>query len=259
VLRLLSILTVAASAAATPMTLGVRPGPTENFTAILTGEVPGAAAGSVSVSIRLNGAPTVLTVSHPKSERVGGRLRVFLTMDYAMVPADWVDHLRLGSIEYDVHGQLAEKKLVPWHWSGSMPWSAVSVEGREETASAFIRLSSLEMTSFSLFESEARAVVTVRNPFSFPLKIAGATYRLFANGREVGSGQTQGLLLHPKQDNALDFPIGVEHGPMLAAAGGALAAGGEIDGRLQGELSVRLPGGDIAIPLDLSGKVSLSQ
>ncbi len=180
-----------------------------------------------------------------------------LTLRYADVPADWANRMRLGTLDYRVLGTIAGRERV--EWSGSIPWSAVSVEGEQETASAFVRLSSLELTSFTLFESEARAVVSVRNPFSFPLKIAGATYRLFANGQEVGTGQVQGLLLHAKQDNALDFPIEIDHGPMLAAAGGAIASGGEIDGKLRGELQVRLPGGDIAVPLDLSGKVSLTQ
>jgi LEA14-like dessication related protein len=142
-------------------------------------------------------------------------------------------------------------------WSGSLPWSAVSVEGEKETVSEFVRLASLELTNFSLFESEARAVVAVRNPFAFPLKVAGASYRVFANGREVGSGRTQGLLLRAGQDNSLDFPIEIEHGQMLAAAGSALASGGEIDGQLRGRLSVRLPGGDIEFPLELSGRFAL--
>jgi LEA14-like dessication related protein len=135
----------------------------------------------------------------------------------------------------------------------------VSVEGEKETASRFVRLVSLDLTHFSLLESEARAVVSVRNPFSFPLKVAGASYRVFADGSEVGSGQTQGLVLHPRQENPLDFPIEIEHGPMLAAAGSALASGGQIDGRLRGRLTVRLAGGDIEVPLDLSGKFSLTE
>ena len=136
----------------------------------------------------------------------------------------------------------------------------MSVEGEQETASAFVRLSSLELTSFTLFESEAAG----RRLGEKSLFVPAEDRRRRPTGSSPtavrsGSGQTQGLLLQPKQDNALDFPIEIEHGSMLAAAGGALASGGEIDGRLQGTLSVRLPGGDIAVPLDLSGKVSLTQ
>jgi hypothetical protein len=44
---------------------------------------------------------------------------------------------------------------------------------------------------------------------------------------------------------------------LISAAGSALASGGEIDGRLQGQLQVRLASGDVAVPLDLSGRMSL--
>jgi len=257
VLRFASLLTFAAAVTAVAtVNLAIRPGPAETLQATLQGEAAGDAAGAFSGSIALNGSATALPVSG-QAQRTGGRLRLSLTVRYADVPADWANRVKLGTLDFRLVGTVAGKDRV--EWSGSLPWNAISVEGEEETSSAFVRLTSLDLTSFSLFESEARAVVSVRNPFSFPLKIAGASYRLFADGREVGSGQTQGLLLHPKQDNALDFPIEIEHGAMLAAAGGALTSGGVIDGRLQGELKVRLPGGDIAVPLDLSGKVSLSQ
>jgi LEA14-like dessication related protein len=244
----------AAVAAAPPIGLAIRPGPADTFNATLTGDAPGEAAGVFSGSIALNGSPTTLPVSG-RAERTGGRLRVPLTLRYADIPADWANRLRLGTLDYRVLGTVAGRDRL--EWSGSIPWSGVSVEGEKETASVFVRLASLELTSFTFFESEARAVVSVRNPLSFPLKVAGASYRLFANDREVGSGQLQGLLLHAKQDNSLDFPIEIEHGQLLAAAGSALASGGEIDGQLRGELQVRLPGGDIAVPLNLSGKVSL--
>jgi LEA14-like dessication related protein len=138
-----------------------------------------------------------------------------------------------------------------------MRWTDVAVEGEKETAERFVRLGSLQLTSLSIFQSEAQAEVSVRNPFSFPLKVASARYELFANGRAVGSGETQGLILHPRQENTLDLPVELEHGALIAAAGSALAGGGEIDGRLQGQLQVRLATGDVAVPLDLSGRMSL--
>ena len=55
----------------------------------------------------------------------------------------------------------------------------------------------------------------------------------------------------------MSLPIDLDHGELLAAAGSALRAGGEIEGRLRGSLVVRLPGGDIPVPIDLSGRVSL--
>src|SRR5206468_1739548 len=96
------------------------------------------------------------------------------------------------------------------------------------------------LTDVSLLSSEATARVTVRNPFAFPLKIAAMDYVLFADGREIGSGRTQGMILHPSQKNALSLPIDVDHGELLAAAGGAVVSGGDVAVQIKGRIVVRL-------------------
>jgi len=243
-----------AAAAAPPLSLAIRPGPAETLTVVATGDAPGDQAGAFSGTVSLNGSPAEVKVAG-QAERVGGRLRVPLTLKYAEIPADWADRFRLGTFDYRLKGILGGRE--PIDWSGAMPWKDVGVESEKETASQFVRLGSLRITHFSLFESEARASVSVRNPLSFPLKVARVEYRLLANGREVGAGETRGLLLHAAQENTLDFPIDIEHGQLLAAAGSALAGGGEIEARLHGQLLVRLPNGDITVPLDLSGKLDM--
>jgi LEA14-like dessication related protein len=220
----------------------------------VTAEAPGAASGAFAGTLALNGSTAELRVSG-QAERTGGRMRIPLAVRYSDVPADWVERFRLSDFDYRLRGTVAGRDRIDW--SGAMPWADVSIEGEKETADRFVRLGSLQLTSLSFFESEAQAEVSVRNPFSFPLKVASARYELFANGRAVGSGETRGLLLHPGRENTLDLPVEVEHGALIAAAGSALASGGEIDGRLQGQIQVRVPAGDIAVPLDLSGRISL--
>ncbi len=251
--RLLAVLAVAASAAA-PISLAIRPGPADTLTVIATRETSGEDAGAFSGTVSLNGSPAEARVTG-QAERSGSRLRLSLTLRYADIPADWADRFRLGTFDYRLRGTVGGHPADGWR--GSMPWKDVQVEGEKDNASKFVRLGSLQITRFSLLESEARASVSVRNPLSFPLKLAGASYRLLANGREVGSGEAHGMLLHASQDNTLDFPIEIEHAQLLSAAGSALASGGEIEGRLRGELVVRLAGGDIAVPLDLSGRLDL--
>ena len=255
-IRLLTVLALAAAAAASPLVLAIRPGSSGSFAAVVSGQAPGDASGAFSGSVALNGSPDAIPV-RGNAHRSGGRLTVPLSLRYADIPADWANRFRPGALDVRLEGSVEGKE--PVHWTASVPWNAIQVDGEKETVAQFVRLTSLELTRFSLFESEAQAVVSVRNPFSFPLKIAGASYTVFANDAEVGSGRTQGLLLHAGQDNVLDFPIEIEHGPMLAAAGSALSSGGQIDGRLRGRLAVRLPGGDIEVPLDLSGKFSLTE
>jgi LEA14-like dessication related protein len=234
--------------------VAIRPASADSFTAVIEGTQPGTAAGPFAGAIALYGSASELKVA-ATAERANGRLRIPMTIRYDEVPADWADRFRLDAFDVRIHGSLSGKE--PVDWKATLPWSAVAVEGDRDTAAQFVKLGGVELTHFSLLESEATAHVSVRNPFAFPLKVASATYRLFANGREVGSGETRGLLLHPRQENSLDFPAELDHGALLGAAGGALASGGEVDGRLNGVLVVRLPGGDLPVPLDLSGRFTL--
>jgi hypothetical protein len=51
------------------------------------------------------------------------------------------------------------------------------------------------------------------------LKLANASFSLFANGREVGSGTIGEMVLRPGQETTLKLPIDLDHGQLLAAAG----------------------------------------
>jgi hypothetical protein len=64
------------------------------------------------------------------------------------------------------------------------------------------------------------------------------------------------MLLHAGQSNALTLPIEIDHASLLSAAGKAVLAGGEIAARLHGRLVLRLKGGDLTVPLDLTGHLT---
>ena len=184
---------------------------------------------------------------------VTGCLSVMLR--YRDVPEDWIRRLRDSDFDYRLRGRVAGGN--PVAWSGTRRWKEIEVEKREVAASSFVKLSSIQLTEFSLLESAARADVTVRNPLSFPLKLASASYRLFANGSEVGSGAAGEMILRPEQETTLKLPIDVDHGQLLAAAGSALRSGGDVEARLRGALVLRLPGAEIPVPLNLSGRFSV--
>jgi LEA14-like dessication related protein len=226
----------------------------ESFTAVLSGAMPAAPAGALSGSLSLNGSSSEVPITgvvHPSAQRVDLSVKV----KYRDVPEDWVNRLRAADFDYRLRCRLAGARDM--EWSGTKRWDQVEVEGREAAASGFVKLGSIELTEFSLLESTARADVTVRNPFSFPLKLASASYRLLVNGREVGSGATRGTTLRAEQRTTLNLPIDLDHGQLLAAAGSTLGSSGQVEGRLRGNLVVRLPGGDIQVPIDLSGRFSL--
>ncbi|HWZ85892.1 MAG TPA: LEA type 2 family protein [Thermoanaerobaculia bacterium] len=217
----------------------------------LSGPAADLAAGPFQGAIALNGSTSEMSVSGTVAH-AGGRWVLPVSVRYADVPQDWADRFRADGFTY----RLRSAGAAPREWTGSRSWKDVELEGSREALADFLVLDDVSLTDVSLLSSEARATLTVRNPFAFPLKIASSQYVLFADGREVGSGQTQGLVLHPGQKNVLALPIDVDHAALLGAAGGAVLTGGDVAVQIKGKLVVRLKGGDVVLPLALSGNLS---
>lgn len=237
---------------ARPVEIDVRPGPAETFSATLVGPARGARGGPFSGRLSVNGSPVEVSVSS-RAEASGDRLRLPVTLRYADVPADWANRFHPQTFDYRLSGRTAAGGSV--EWSGRARWEDVGVEGEKETLRRFLKLGSVELTDVSFTESTAQAVVTARNPFAFPLTIASTRYRLTSGARVVGTGETRGKLLRPRQESTLLLPIDVDHGQLLGAAGSGILGGGSLPARLAGTITVRLPRGDVAVPLDLSGRL----
>ncbi len=212
-----------------------------------------AQAGAFSGSVSLNGSSSEVHVTG-LARAIGERQELSVRMRYRDVPEDWIRRLHASDFDYRLRGRVAGGN--PFEWSGTKRWDQVEVE-KSQDAAGFVKLASIQLTEFSLLESAALAEVIVRNPFAFPLKLASASCRLFANGTKVGSGAAGEMILRPGQETTLKLPIDLDHGQLLTAAGSALGSGGDVEGRLRGALVVRLPGGDIPVPLDLSGRFSV--
>jgi LEA14-like dessication related protein len=240
-------------AVAAPLEIRVVP-EAETLTVIVSGAESRAPAGAFSGSLSLNGSASQIPITGV-ARATAERLELSVKVRYRDVPEDWIKRFRAADFDYRLRGRVAGGSAL--EWSGTRRWGEIAIENREESVSGFVRLGSIALTQFSLLESAAKADVTVKNPLTFPLKLASTSYRLFANGLEVGSGVTGEMVLKAAQETALHLPIDLDHGQLLAAAGSALRSGGEVQGRLRGNLVVRLPGGDIPVPLDLSGRVSL--
>jgi LEA14-like dessication related protein len=219
--------------------------------ATLSGPAAELPAGAFAGRLSLNGSPAELpvagTVSHARNE-----WRLPVVVRYADVPADWADRFRPETFTYRLRGGVGGTVR---EWTGTHAWKDVEVESDRDTLSGFLELAHVELTRFSLLESEATAELALRNPFAFPLKIAETRYTLDADGRPVGEGGTQGRILHPRQRNVVPLPIEIDHGELLSAAGRAIVSGGEVAVRLRGHLVLRLNGGDITIPLNVSGRL----
>jgi len=250
------LLTAGVTAAQAAGTHEIRVTPdAEGFTAVISNAAPGATAGSFAGKLSLNKSTAEIPVTG-SAVIAGVRLSITIIVKYKDVPEDWANRFRMADFDYSLRGRVAGSHDIDS--SGTKRWDGVDIDNSHKAAAAsFIKLGSMQMTEFSLLQSAAKADVKVKNPLSFPLKIASANYRLSANGQQVGSGATKGMVLHASQETTLELPIDIDHADLLTAAGSTLATGGDIEGRLQGTLVVRLAGGDISVPLDQAGRVSL--
>jgi LEA14-like dessication related protein len=251
VLLILAALT-APAASAQDIRLVVDP---DSVTASFSGAMDGAPSGAFAGKLTLNRSSSEIPVTGTAQASLQ-RVRITVKVKYSDVPQDWFNRYRSYDFDYRLHGQIAGSRNVDW--AGTRRYDDVEAETKDNGGADFLRLSSVGLTQGASNQISARAQVAVQNPLSFPLKITSANYRLSAKGKEVGSGSLKGATLHPQQ-NILDLPLDLDQTALLAALGAALRSGGNAIGHLQGTLVIGLPGGDIEVPLDLTGKVSLSK
>ena len=252
-MRAFTLVLLAAGAASAPLAFTLRVHGETELNATISGPAADLPPGPFRGSIAMNGSPSEMPVAGTVGH-AGGRWTLPLVVRYADVPADWAEHFRPDTFTYRLRG--ASPGGAPREWTGTLPWKDVAVESDKESGAEFLQLENVRLTEMSLLSSAAEAILVVRNPFSFPLKIAESEYALSVNGREVGEGSTRGLLLHPAQKNVLSLPIEIDHAGLISAAGQALLSGGDIAAKLHGRLVVRLKGGDLTVPLDLSGHLA---
>ena len=245
----IACLLLVAAAAPPEITVDPRPG---SFVVTFAGPVSKATSGPFRGSVALYGSAAEMPLSG-RAEMSRGRLRVTAALRYVDVPADWLNRFRRDAFEYQVRGQVTGSETVSW--SGTEPWDRIGVVGTGDTLEQFVKLASLELTSLALTRSEGRGLLVVTNPFSFPITLASTSYRLRIDGEEVGAGGTRGRILRPQYRVSLELPFTVQHWRFIGAAGGQWAAGAEIEAELDGSLTLRLPSGDLSIPLKFPARL----
>jgi LEA14-like dessication related protein len=232
---------------------GIQVAGEKDVRATISGPAAEMAPGPFRGSLAINGSaaelPIAGTVTH-----AGDRWRLPVVVKYADVPAAWTEGFRTDTFTYRLRGSTGGAGAAPREWTGIQSFHDVEVEGGD--AEKFLSLQNVRLTEMSLLSSEAVGDLAILNPLGFDLRIAEAQYVLFAEGEQVGDGAARGMILHAGQKNILSLPIEIDHGSLIAAAGQALVSGGDVAVRLKGRLVLRLKGGDVVVPLDLSGHLT---
>jgi hypothetical protein len=176
-----------------------------------------------------------------------------LKFDYpfAAIGPDLVGHAKVDALEWSVAG---ESRLMPpprpIAWSGRAPREAVKLtEPMKTVLRRFVAIRKVGVGSLGLKGSTVNAVIDVRNPLSFDLRIAEAVYELTVEGKLVAKGRKEKFLVHAKRGNRIELPIELDHAGLLSAAGKA-AFGKGVGGVLSGVGKLRLPAGDLEFPFE---------
>jgi LEA14-like dessication related protein len=202
-------------------------------------------------SVSLNGSPAEVPISGTVAH-ADGKFRLPVTVRYTQLPEAWTESFRTDTFTYRLRGESEDAK--PRQWTGTQAFEDVEVAG--EGSEKFLALENVQVTDMSLLSSEAVARLMLVNPLGFDVKVAEMQYVLLAENEPVGEGSARGLILRGQRKNFLSLPIAIDHASLLSAAGKAVVSGGDVAVRMNGKLVLRLKGGDVTVPLHLSGRLS---
>ncbi len=237
--------------AAPPSTeLTIVPQPGQFFDATWIGPAADVGAGRFLGTLAVNGSPVGIRVSG-RADRLEQGLRISIRIRYADVPEDWARRWLPGELAYDLRGQVEGSGSVAW--SGRSRWEQVRRPDNEPTLAPFVALASLQLTVLTARSADGRAVLTVTNPFSFPVTVASIGYELEVRGQEIGSATAKGRTLRARKKTFVELPFRVDARRLISAAGEGWAVGGSLDSAVEARLTLRLPGEDVSVRAQVHG------
>ncbi|KAA0254832.1 LEA type 2 family protein [Acidobacteria bacterium ACD] len=214
--------------------------------------------GEVTVAnVRLPvGQPVTVAVQ----ERPTGAEAVFLLdIDLRKVPEELVTRMGTHAVDPVLTGRLRGDggTEVPVHAVGVIRFGTPQLVAPASNATRFVRYAGARLSGLGLAESTGEARAFVYNPFGFPLDVRSLSYSLWLGERRVVTGELRGIRLHPARENEVRIPLRALNSDLVAAAGQAVLAGGELDGELMAQVELKAGRDGVTFPLKLPGKVRL--
>lgn len=201
----------------------------------------------------------VLPVDSLPESLPNGRWRIQFFLPYDALSPAVLLRSNTASIDYRLAGALRSKGVSkPIEFQGRIPRDHVQLtESMRATLRRFIRVGQIHLTRVGLKEATADVDLDILAPFRFDLKVLEVRYRMDVGERTVSRGEREKFLLHGGRWNRSPFPIQIEYGGVLAAAGKAAVSGGQVDGTLTGVARLRLPSGELDFPFEFPVKLAL--
>ena len=146
----------------------------------------------------------------------------------------------------------------PMEFRGRIPRDHLQLtESMKVTLRRFVRVQETHLGHVGLGRATVNIDLDILVPLGFDLKLLEARYEMDVGERTVSRGRREKFLLHGGRWNRLQFPIELEYGGVLAAAGKAATSRGQVDGKFTGIARLRLPSGDLDFPFEFLVKIAL--
>lgn len=201
----------------------------------------------------------VLPVDSFPERLPGGRWLLQFFLPYDGLSSEVLVRSSAESIDYRLAGTLRSGAVwKPIEFRGRVPRDHVQLtESMRMTLRRFVRVSEIHLGHIGLKRVTVNVDLDILVPLRFDLKFLEARYQMDVGERTVSRGEREKFLLHGGRWNRLQFPIQIEYGGVLAAAGKTAASRGQVDGKLTGVARMRLPSGDLDFPFEFPVKMAL--
>ena len=179
-------------------------------------------------------------------------------LPFSALGPDVLGKTNLAAVDWSLIGERSGKGTPrPLHWTGSIPREAVKLtESMKSTLRRFVRVRDVSVGNLGLGSSTVTADLEILQPLSFDLWFLQASYELAVAGKPVASGRRNKFVLHAGRKNALQLPVSLDHGGLIAAVGQA-AWSGSVEGTLSGAARMRVPAGDLDFPFEFPVTLSM--
>ena len=167
---------------------------------------------------------------------------------------------RADALQLRFRGELIDGKAatkVNWALSARKA-DVVLTEPIRDTIKRFARATDLHLGSIGLTDSTVNADINVQSPLAFELRVLRATCELQVHGAVVATGAKESFVVAAGRATLISIPVTINHKALLTAAGNVFMHMGKVEGKLTGLVRLRLPAGDVDLPVEFPVLLKLS-
>jgi hypothetical protein len=203
-----------------------------------------------------------VTPEIPVAGKIGllnGRCEVTVPFAWRSMTEPMIQHARSDSLQLRLSGDFIEGragKKVNWAVVANKS-NLILTEPMKETVKRFAKAAELSLGGISLRDSTVNADITVQSPLGFDLRVSKISCALEIHGAVVAIGSKESFVLFTGRPTPLRIPVLIQHKALLSATGSVLSKMGKVNGKLFGTVQLRLPSGNMELPMEFPVHLNL--